>query len=249
MRVLAALVGLATALGAVAYGAARQLPGAPHPAAKPGSKHPAKSHSVRPARPRLTGHPNKVATSTTARFAFVGQGANQRFECRLDRARWRVCTTPVELTGLTTGSHAFSVRVLNRRGKRSRPTRFRWTLLVPKPFSIVPRLAGLGELYPGDPPVALPLVVSNPNPVPIFVTSLRVAVTADPSGCASATNLSLGPSGVSPATPIEVPAGGSVALPGPGLASPTIQLRDLPVNQDACQNTRFPLEFSGSARG
>jgi hypothetical protein len=249
LRALAALVGLATALGAVAYGAARQMPGVPHPAAKPGSKHPAKSHSVRPPRPRLTEHPGKLVTSTTARFAFVGNGANLRFECRLDGARWKICSAPVDLVGLASGSHTFSVRSLNRRGRRSRSTRFRWTLLAPKEFSIVPQLANLRELYPGDPPVPLPLVVSNPNPVPIFVTSLRVSVIADPAGCASATNLSLGHAGASPAAPIEVPAGGSVSLPAPGVAPPTIQLRDLPVNQDTCQNTRFPLEFSGSARG
>jgi hypothetical protein len=188
-------------------------------------------------------------TSTTARFAFVGRGANLRFECRLDGAKWRICAAPVELTALAAGDHAFSVRALSRRGKRSRSTRFRWTLLAPKAFSITPRLADLKALYPGDPPIALPLVVSNPNPVPIFVTSLRVSVTADPAGCASATNLSLGQSGASPVAPIEVPAGGSVSLPGPGVAPPTIQLRDLSANQDACQNTHFPLEFSGSARG
>jgi hypothetical protein len=225
------------------------MPGVPHTAVKPGSKPPAKSHSMRPPRPRLTRHPDKVATSTTARFAFVSQGANLRFECRLDGGRWRACTTPIELSGLASGSHAFSVRALNRRGKRSRSTRFRWTLLAPKAFSIVPRLAGLRELYPGDPPVPLPLVVSNPNPVPIFVTSLRVSVAADPAGCASATHLSLDQSGASPVAPIEVPAEGSVSLPAPGIAPPTIQLRDLPVNQDACQGTDFPLEFSGSARG
>jgi hypothetical protein len=225
------------------------MPGIPHPAAKPSSKHSARSHSTRPARPRFTEHPGKVVTSTTARFAFVGRGANLRFECRLDSARWTICAAPVGLTELGAGSHAFSVRALGRRGRRSRPTRFRWTLLAPKAFSIVPRLADLKALYPGDPPVALPLMVSNPNPVPIFVTSLRVSVTADPVGCASATNLSLGQSGTSPTAPIEVPAGGSVSLPAPGMAPPTIQLRDLPVNQDACQNTHFPLEFSGSARG
>jgi hypothetical protein len=38
-------------------------------------------------------------------------------------------------------------------------------------------------------------------------------------------------------------------LPAVGVAAPTIQLRDLPVNQDACQSASFPLSFSGSARG
>src|SRR5262245_57496695 len=122
------------------------MPGVPQPAAKPGSKNSAKSHPVRPPRPRLTAHPDKVVTSTTVRFAFTGRGANLRFECRLDDARWRICAPPVDLEELASGNHSFSVRSLNRRGKRSRPTRFRWTLLAPKQFSIAPRLADLGKL-------------------------------------------------------------------------------------------------------
>jgi len=122
-------------------------------------------------------------------------------------------------------------------------------LLEPRTFSIAPRLAGLGTLHPGAPPIPLPLVIENPNPVPIFVTSLRVSVLADPAGCAGAENLALSQAGASGAMPLEVPAGGSVSLPATGVSAPTIQLRDLPVNQDACQNARFPLEFSGSARG
>ena len=117
------------------------------------------------------------------------------------------------------------------------------------PFSIAPLLSSLSALHPGAPPTALPLVIANPNSVPIFVTGLSVTVTADPVGCASAENLVLGQSGASSAAPIEIPAGGSVSVPSPGASAPTIQLRDLPVNQDACQNARFPLEFSGSARG
>jgi hypothetical protein len=40
-----------------------------------------------------------------------------------------------------------------------------------------------------------------------------------------------------------------VTLPAPGVSPPAIQLRDLPFNQDACQGARFPLAFSGEARG
>ncbi len=56
-------------------------------------------------------------------------------------------------------------------------------------FSITPQLAGLGALYPGAPAQALPLTITNPNPVPILVTSLQVRATADPPGCGSAENL------------------------------------------------------------
>jgi hypothetical protein len=48
---------------------------------------------------------------------------------------------------------------------------------------------------------------------------------------------------------LAVPANGSASLPAAGVAAPTIALRDLPFNQDACQGARFPLAFSGRARG
>ncbi len=245
MKALVALIGFATAFGAVAYGATRNVPDTLRPA----HGHSGKTQPPRPAKPRITEHPGKVATSTSARFGFTGRGPNLRFECRLDGGKWRACRAPVEFRGIASGTHTFAARALDRRGRHSRATRFRWTLLEPKSFSISPRLSGLGTLHPGAPPVVLPLMVTNPNPVPIFVTGLRVSVTADPVGCASAENLTLGQSSASSASPIAVPAGGSVSVPSPGVSAPTIQLRDLPVNQDACRNVHFPLEFSGSARG
>jgi hypothetical protein len=78
---------------------------------------------------------------------------------------------------------------------------------------------------------------------------LQVRATADPAGCASAENLILTGSSASGAAPIKAPASGSVSLPARGVSAPSIQLRDLPVNQDACRRTQFPLAFFGAARG
>jgi hypothetical protein len=197
----------------------------------------------------ITYHPNKQATSTRARFGFTVRGRNLRFQCSLDRRGWRACRAPIVFVGLTPGEHAFFVRALDRRGRHGPAARFGWSLLAPKDFSIASQLAALEPLYPGAPPVPLPLTISNPNPVPIHVTSIRVAATADPPGCTSAANLELTPSNVSSAAPLKVPARGSVGLPTEGASAPAIQLRDLPVNQDACQRAQFPLAFSGEARG
>jgi hypothetical protein len=122
-------------------------------------------------------------------------------------------------------------------------------VLEPKDFSISPRLSSLDPLYPGAAAQPLPLTIVNPNPIPILVTSLEVRATGDPSGCAAGENLLLAGAGVSAATPLAVPANGSASLPAAGVAAPTIALRDLPFNQDACQGARFPLAFSGRARG
>ena len=234
-------LGALIALAAVAYAAVpRDVPGRD---AKRGSA------SAPLWRPVISKHPDKVAVSAEARFDFSAGRHARRFRCRLDRLGWRACRAPVAFSRLAPGGHSFAVRALDRRGKRSATARFRWRVLEPKDFAIVPRLEEIGTLYPGAPAVVLPVRIENPNPVPILVTGLRVEATADPPGCARAENLALLPASLSRAAPLRVPAGGSAGLPAVGASAPAIQLRDLPVNQDACQNARFPLAFSGEARG
>jgi hypothetical protein len=242
---LVVLAGLA-GLGAVAYAAT------PHPQdPTPGSasKVERSQEGASLPKPRITMHPDKLATSNTAKFGFTARRGKPRFQCRLDSRSWSACQAPVSFSKLTAGSHSFSVRSVGSRKTHSTTTRFRWQVLAPKDFSITPQLGGLGALYPGAPAQALPLTITNPNPVPIFITSLQVRATADPPGCGSTENLELSGSSASSAAPIKVPANGTVTLPAPGASAPSIQLRDLSVSQDACQQAQFPLAFSGTARG
>lgn len=241
--VLALLAGI-VGLGAVAYAAA---PDDPTPRPTPTLERGGGNGPL--PRPKITMHPDKLATTTSAKFGFAVRGRAPRFQCRLDGRSWTVCQAPVAFRRLTAGSHSFSVRVLAARGRHGKASSFRWRVLEPMNFSISPQLAGLGALYPGAPAQALPLTISNPNPVPIFVTSLTANATANPLGCPSVENLILIESSASSASPIKVPANGSLSLPGPAGAAPAIQLRDLPVSQDACQKVQFPLSFSGTARG
>jgi hypothetical protein len=238
---IALLLGIA-GLGAIAYAASPRGSG---PGSAPTPERSQGAASL--PQPKITMHPDKVSPSSRARFGFTA-GRNPRFQCRLDGRPWAACRSPFLASRLGVGLHSFSVRVVAR-GGRGKATRFRWRVLEPKDFSIAPQLAGLRALYPGAPAQALPVVLSNPNPVPIFVTNLQVRATADPAGCASADNLVLSGSSASDTAPVKVPAGGSVSLPAPGASAPAIQLRDLPVNQDACQRAQFSLAFSGKARG
>jgi len=235
------LIGILACVGAAAYAAA------PHRHAGSG-KGQVRGGATELPTPTISQHPSKLATTGSARFAFGARGRSLRFECKLDARPWSACHSPTSVSGLAPGRHGFSVRVSSR-GGHGKAARFRWSVLAPKDFSIEPRLAGLGQLYPGAPPQALPLTVVNPNAVPIEVTGLRASATADPLSCPSAQNLVLTPSSASSGAPLLVPANGSASLPAPGVSAPTIQLRDLPVNQDACQGASFPLRFSGEARG
>jgi hypothetical protein len=194
-------------------------------------------------------HPEKLATSTSAKFSFAVRGGKPRFQCKLDARAWSACQAPVSYGKLAVGSHSFSVRSVGARKKYSKTTRFRWQVLEPKDFSITPQLGSLGALLPGAPAQVLPLTITNPNSVPILVTSIMVSASASPPGCPSAENLILTGASASSASPIQVPANGSISLPGPSGSAPTIGLRDLPVSQDACQGAQFPLSFSGTARG
>jgi hypothetical protein len=239
---LAVLAGIA-GLGAVAYAASPQNP---NPGSAPKAERSQGVGSL--PKPKITMHPEKLATSANAKFSFTVRSGRPRFQCRLDTRAWSTCQAPVSFSKLTAGSHSFSVRS-SARGKHSKTARFRWQVLEPKDFSITPQLGGLAALYPGAPAQALPLTITNPNPVPILVIGLQVNATADPPGCGSAENLVLSGSSASSAAPIKVPANGTLSLPAAGASAPSIQLRDLPVSQDACQRAQFPLAFSGTARG
>lgn len=241
---LAVLAGIAVGLGAVAYAA---TPESPTPGSAPKAE---RSQGVASLpKPKITMHPEKLSTSANAKFSFAVRAGKPRFQCKLDGRPWSPCQAPVSFSKLAAGSHSFSVRSVGARKKHSKTARFRWQVLEPKDFSITPRLGSLSPLFPGAPAQALPLTITNPNPVPILVTSISVSANTGPPGCAGAENLILTGASASGASPIQVPANGSVALPGAGGSAPTIGLRDLPVSQDACQGAQFPLAFSGTARG
>ena len=237
----ALLVALAGCLGAVAYAATPRYAGRP-------AEHRGGSRAAALPKPKLRRHPRRLEVSTTATFAFRAK-RRPRFQCRLDGRAWKRCRSPVAFAGLSAGRHRFMVRAVGRRHSHGRAARFRWRVLEPREFSIAPRLGDLRPLFPGAAPQPLPLTITNPNPAPILVTGVSVATAGDPSSCRGADNLTLTPAGVSASAPLRVPAHGSVELPAAGVAAPSIQLRDLPVNQDACQGAVFPLVFSGSARG
>ncbi|MHA7178810.1 phytase [Arthrobacter sp. MDB2-24] len=57
----------------------------------------------------ITSGPPATTTSTSASFAFTSSEANSTFQCSLDGASRVACTSPRTYTGLSIGSHTFSV--------------------------------------------------------------------------------------------------------------------------------------------
>lgn len=244
MKFLVGVFALFGCAAAVAVAAA----GPPHGGGNAPAAHLSRT-GVKHARPQITAHPPRVTLSTEALFRFRSRRGRHRFVCRLDRRRARRCRSRFLIRNIGVGAHRFTVRAVGRSGRRGRPSKFRWQVVEPKPFEVTAGTERLGDLYPGAPPVEVPLRVTNPNPEPIFVVSLAVSVPASPAGCDSGENLAVTPSGASESSPLEVGPGEAVDLPGGGISAPTIQLRDLPRSQDACQNARFQLEFTGAAHG
>jgi hypothetical protein len=117
-----------------------------------------------------------------------------------------------------------------------------------EPFAIE-QTAGLEDLYPGEPAQPLALRLTNPSPTAIAVTSLTFSFAADPPGCPSAENFTIVPSDASAETPIRIAAETSVELPAQGISPPLIAMRELPVNQDACQGATLDLKLEGEAQG
>ncbi|HXS48235.1 MAG TPA: hypothetical protein VN756_12335 [Solirubrobacterales bacterium] len=227
-------------------------------------------------RPRFIEYPEAVSALAEAQFRFHVPPRSQpplqplpgpsggrvmparRFQCKLDDGEWRACSSPYRLTGLALGPHSIAVRALNRADRPGPVISHSWRQVEPsptpqpkvddpKPFSIE-LLGELEELYPGFPPQQVPILVTNPNPGAIEVTSLIVAIASDPPNC-SAQNFALTPSSASPAAPLIVPTGASVSLPTETTSAPTISMLNLPVNQDACQGAELPLVFNGEAHG
>ncbi|HEX5609779.1 MAG TPA: hypothetical protein VFX45_06785 [Solirubrobacterales bacterium] len=184
-----------------------------------------------------------------------GRKSTRHFQCRLDSGVWETCESPYHLGGLAAGEHFLAVRAFNRDDRAGPAASYTWRQMgvatplpaqeEPKQFTIEARDVPT-DLYPGDPAQPLPLLIANPNPVAIEITSIEVDVADGSSNC-TAENFALTAAGVSPAAPLTVPANGSVSLPAE--TAPTIAMLNLPVNQDACQGAAVPLDFSGEAHG
>jgi parallel beta helix pectate lyase-like protein len=64
----------------------------------------------------ITSGPSATTTFTSASFGLSATEAGSSFECKLDSGSWAGCSTPKAYSGLTVGSHQFSVRAKDTAG-------------------------------------------------------------------------------------------------------------------------------------
>ncbi len=204
-----------------------------------------------PPLPAITSKPDAVTTARSATFVFADAERGARLLCRRDGARFNWCSSPQSYSSLSLGSHRFEVEAIDAAGNTSTPSGYSWTIAKAvetsgKAFTVTGTASG--PLAPGV-SRALAITVANPNGVPIEVTALTVGVAAGSSNaaCDGPTNLQVTQPNVSSANPLTVAANGSVALPAGAVSAPSVLMRDLPVNQDACKNATFTFAYSGSA--
>jgi hypothetical protein len=195
---------------------------------------------------QITAHPPTQTNSTSASFSFTDSEAGVSFQCKLDGGTWAACSSPANYSGLAIGEHNFNVRAVDVAGNRSSASPFEWHITSANglPFTASGNANGL--LYPGAPAVSIPVRLTNPNSVPIFVTSLTATIQSAnlPAGCSG---FQVTQSNISATQAVQVPANGSVTLPTQGASTPTIRMLDTLANQDPCQRATISLTYSGSA--
>jgi hypothetical protein len=79
-------------------------------------------------------HPASSTSSTEASFGFSSTEAGSTFECKLDGASWAGCISSKSYSGLTVGSHQFTVRATDGSGNvDASPASFSWTVEAATP--------------------------------------------------------------------------------------------------------------------
>ncbi|MGH8962400.1 MAG: metallophosphoesterase, partial [Jatrophihabitantaceae bacterium] len=76
----------------------------------------------------LDSTPPAGTTSTTATFAFHASGSPATFSCRLDAGSATSCTSPITYTGLSEGSHSFTVAATVSKQADPTPAQYTWTV-------------------------------------------------------------------------------------------------------------------------
>jgi hypothetical protein len=85
----------------------------------------------------ITGAPSDPSNDPSPTFTFTADEAGSTFECDLDGAGFSACTSPHDLTGLTDGSHTFTVRAVDAAGNTGPNDNHVWTVDLSPPETTI----------------------------------------------------------------------------------------------------------------
>ncbi len=171
---------------------------------------------------------------------------------RITFARSGSVATLMITTSSATPTGSYRVRLRTVRAFSGRSASLQ--LLVRAPRAVPIQMSGgVSGLEPGS-PRALNLLLRNPNPLPVSVTSISASIGRVTAPRASAAH-TCGPSDFyvrqyAGLYPLLLPARVSRTLSGLGITTalqPQVVLLNRPVDQDGCQGATVTLSYSGTA--
>ena len=203
-----------------------------------------------PPAPVYTSKPSDPTQNATNSFAWSDAEPGVTFQCALENGTYTACTSPYtwKIPTSNYGQHQIAVRALDAAGNVSPVATYSFKYEKGLPTSGVPfTISGSVADLPIGVWRSVPVKVTNPNSVTIYVSALQVNVGAGPVTCPTKANIELQQANVSSTRTLTVPAGATVTLTDAGFTPPRMQLMNLPVNQDGCKGVSFPLTYSGTA--
>jgi hypothetical protein len=81
-----------------------------------------------PLAPTITSTPANPSSAASASFSFTDTQTGVIFLCQLDGSVFSACTSPASYSGLSKGSHTFSVMAQDAAGNQSAAVSFTWTI-------------------------------------------------------------------------------------------------------------------------
>lgn len=193
-------------------------------------------------------NPNSTATSNFDWTPHLPAADVDHYECSKENGSWQLCGPPPFSYAVQTtnnGQHQFGVRAIDAAGNSGGSISYKWKVVAGsgQDFTITGSVSNL-QIGVAK---TIPVTLTNPNSVPIYVTALAatLSLNAGSGGC-TASNFSFTQSSATSAAPITVPANSSLTLTAAPQA-PRLTLLNLPTNQDVCKSKSFTLTFSGSA--
>src|SRR5215469_13670270 len=92
-----------------------------------------KPHITAPPTPVITSQPANPTNQTGANFSFTDTQTGVNFLCQLDGSGFSACSNPATYSGLSQGSHSFSVKAQDSAGSLSAAANFSWTINTTPP--------------------------------------------------------------------------------------------------------------------